>query len=110
MNPVRQTGNIFTTPYSASNGEQTAVLLSAGSFRLEQIASFGAASPEGFWYEQDRPEWVLLARGQATLGFEAAEPMHLKPGDYILIPAHVRHRVEATSGDTVWLALHFTPS
>ena len=33
----------------------------------------------------------------------------MKPGDYLLIPAHRRHRVEWTAPDqpTIWLALHY---
>jgi cupin 2 domain-containing protein len=32
----------------------------------------------------------------------------LKAGDYLLIPAHCRHRVEYTSADPpcIWLAIH----
>ena len=35
-----------------------------------------------------------------------AAPRILAPGDYVLIPPHVRHRVEWTDADepTVWLA------
>jgi cupin 2 domain-containing protein len=33
----------------------------------------------------------------------------MRPGDYVHIPAHQRHRVEWTEPDqkTVWLALHY---
>ena len=33
----------------------------------------------------------------------------LRPGDHILLGAHVRHRVEWTDADTptVWLAVHY---
>jgi len=34
----------------------------------------------------------------------------LKAGDWIAIPAHSRHRVESTSADALWLAVHGTPS
>jgi cupin 2 domain-containing protein len=32
----------------------------------------------------------------------------MKPGDWVEIPAHVRHRVESTQAEppTVWLAVH----
>jgi cupin 2 domain-containing protein len=38
-----------------------------------------------------------------------SQPRELKPGDYLLIPAHCRHRVAWTSSDepSVWLAVHF---
>jgi cupin 2 domain-containing protein len=33
----------------------------------------------------------------------------LSPGDHVIIPAHVRHRVEWTDAEhpTVWLAVHY---
>ena len=102
-------GNLFTMPGSAGNGEQLELLLSAGAFRLERIVSFGAASPKGFWYDQDLPEWVLLACGQATLAFDDGHSIDLEAGDYLSIPAGRRHRVASTSTDAIWLALHFTP-
>lgn len=95
-------------PVSASaNLEVLSVLLQTPGFRLEQIVSNGEASAEGFWYDQCEPEWVLLMRGEAVLEFEEQEPLALKAGDSLLIPARCRHRVKSTSQDAVWLALHF---
>jgi cupin 2 domain-containing protein len=89
-------------------GEETfATLLSRRDFELEEIVSRGTASPEGFLYDQERDEWVLLAKGEATLRFEDERLIDLKAGDYLMIPAGTRHRVESTSADAVWLALHF---
>jgi cupin 2 domain-containing protein len=51
---------------------------------------------------------VLLA-GAARLRFEEGDvSIDMKPGDWVEIPAHVRHRVESTQADpsTVWLAVH----
>ena len=54
---------------------------------------------------------VLLA-GRATLLFEGGRRVEFAPGDWLLIRAHERHRVEATSADPpcVWLAVHLPPS
>lgn len=85
-------------------------LLTGQRFRLERIVSQGQASPAGFWYDQPQAEWVLVVQGRARLRFaDQAEPVSLGPGDYLLIPAHVRHRVEWTDNTppTVWLALHY---
>ena len=93
---------------AGKEGEETFAALVAGKdFELEEIVSRGAASPEGFWYDQERSEWVLLVQGEATLRFEGDEIVELRAGDHLLIPAGVRHRVERTSVDAVWLALHF---
>lgn len=84
-------------------------LLEAGGFKLERIVSYGQATPAGEWYDQDRPEWVVLLKGSAGLSVEGEEGvLPLSPGDYVYLPAHVRHRVEWTQaeGETVWLALH----
>ena len=76
------------------------VLLETGVFRLERIVSGGQATPPGEWYDQDTHEWVALLTGGAGLRFEdEAEPRVLGPGDYLLIPAHRRHRVEWTDPD-----------
>ncbi len=92
----------------APGEESFASLVARRDFELEEIVSRGAASPEGFWYDQERSEWVLLAKGTATLRFEEEEgDFEMQAGDYVLIPAGKRHRVERTSGDAVWLALHF---
>lgn len=89
-------------------GEETfASLVARRDFELEEIVSRGVASPEGFWYDQERCEWVLLAKGTATLRFEEEGEFEMGAGDYVLIPAGKRHRVEMTSEDAVWLALHF---
>jgi len=77
--------------------------------RIERIVSRGQASPPGFWYDQEPNEWVLLVKGSALLRFDDGREVALTPGDHLLIPRHVRHRVERTDpeGETVWLAVHF---
>ena len=90
-----------------SGGERGARVADGAGFRLEHIVSNRAASPPGFWYDQDDPEWLTLVRGHATLEFDDGR-LELEPGDSLLIPAHARHRVVDTSADAVWLALHFS--
>ena len=76
---------------------------------IERIVSKGHITPAGHWYDQAWDEWVMLLAGQATLIYEQ-EPgiFNLNAGDYLLIPAHTRHRVEWTPPDvnTIWLAIH----
>ncbi len=86
------------------------VLLETNNFRLERIVSAGQATPPGKWYDQDTHEWLVLLTGGAGLRFaDEPEARVLRPGDYLLIPAHCRHRVEWTDPEapTVWLALHY---
>ena len=103
-------GNLFAELPGILSEEQFDILANAPGLRIERIVSKGQATPEGEWYDQDTDEWVVLLRGSATLKFKSEPARHdLAPGDWILIPAHARHRVEATAPDqpTVWLAVHF---
>jgi cupin 2 domain-containing protein len=88
--------------------ELVSVLVEGVGVKVERIVSDGQASPEGFWYDQAQNEWVLLVSGSAVLAFEDGT-FELKPGDHLLIPAHQRHRVEATSQTekTIWLAVFY---
>ena len=101
------TGNLLSPPPGTPGEETCATLLRHPAFTLEHLVSRGAASPDGFWYDQERAEWVLLLRGQAELRFESGETLQLTAGDPLLIPARRRHRVERTSPDALWLALHY---
>jgi len=85
-------------------------ILKRNGIEIERIISKGHVTPEGQWYDQDWDEWVLLLQGRATLAYQnEAEPIHLQAGDYLLIPAHCRHRVEWTDPalETLWLAIHW---
>src|SRR3990172_909959 len=49
----------------------------------------------GVWFDDETDEWVILLRGSAGLLLEGeSKEAIMGPGDYILIPAHKRHRVE----------------
>ena len=99
--------SLFAPRPAGETTEQFISLLQRPGFRLEHIVSHGQASQPGFWYDQKEAEWVLLARGRAVLEFEKRETIELTVGDYLLIPAHCKHRVSSCSDDAVWLALHF---
>ena len=85
-------------------------LLSTEHFKLERILSRGHRTAEGQWYEQEKNEWVMIFQGSAVLRIEGEEQLlTLTKGDYVLLPARLRHRVEKTDEgeETIWLALHF---
>lgn len=86
--------------------ELTETLVQARHVRIERIVSQGHASPPDFWYDQHESEFVLLLQGAARLRFEDSE-IEMKTGDWLVIPAHQRHRVEWTTPDerTVWLVV-----
>lgn len=90
--------------------EMIDVIAKSSHVRIERIVSTGHSSPDGFWYDQSEHEWVVVLRGEAMVMFEEeSSPRHLQAGDYLLIPAHHKHRVEWTTLEepTVWLAMFF---
>ncbi|MEN6374855.1 MAG: cupin domain-containing protein [Smithella sp.] len=102
--------NIFENIPGKLPDELSAEIASGNKFKMERILSRRHHSPEGFWYNQDENEWVILLQGSAGLRFAGREELVvLRPGDYVLIPRHLRHRVEWTDPDqdTVWLALFY---
>jgi len=100
--------NLFDGIPAALPEELLTVLTENENVKIERIVSDGHASPEGFWYDQEQDEWVLLVSGSAVLTV-GDERIELNRGDHLLIPAHQRHRVESTSTTekTVWLAVFF---
>ena len=80
----------------------------SGEVRIERVISHGHCSKEGFWYDQEEDEFVLLLQGEAELEFES-ETIHLKKGDCLTIKAHQRHRVKWTTPNqsTIWLTVCF---
>ena len=99
-------GNLFS-PVTKSDEEFVDVLISgkSGGSRVERIISHGHVSPPGFWYDQNEWEFVAVLQGNAELEFDSGT-IEMIPGDWVIIPAHLRHRVSKTS-DTppcVWLA------
>ena len=97
-------------PRSTASDEQISELLTRRGLRIERIVSTGQCSPPGFWYDQPGGEWVLLIRGAARLRFaDEAEARQLRPGDFVDIAAHRRHRVDWTDPEqpTIWLAIHY---
>ncbi|MEZ3498373.1 cupin domain-containing protein [Pantoea sp. KPR_PJ] len=105
--------NLFDAfPDAAVRGVQETVedLLSRPDVRIERIISTGQASPPGFWYSQPQGEWVMVVQGAAGLHIEHEEQERvLRAGDFINLPAQVRHRVNWTSSEepTLWLAVHY---
>jgi cupin 2 domain-containing protein len=101
-------GNLFAGAAASTKSEVITTLLARPGIRLERIVSTGQNSPVGFWYDQSEDEWVVVLSGSASIDFEYGDPVSLAPGDYLLIPAHRRHRVAFTHPalPTVWLAIH----
>jgi cupin 2 domain-containing protein len=106
----RDYGNLFESLPADLENEAFDRLLATDQLKVERIVSKGHASPPGFWYDQQQSEWVLLLQGAARVRVEGDCEHHLKPGSFLNLPAHTRHRVEWTAPDveTIWLAIHYS--
>lgn len=108
-------GNLWRDLPTPGSAEEIRILASRPGARIERIVSRAHASPPDFWYDQDEDEFVLLVSGSATLTLfgpgDETQTMHLAPGDWLHLPAHCRHRVDATDPDepTLWLAIFHPP-
>jgi len=101
--------NIFADIPAQLPEELLECVLKKNNIVIERIVSKGHVTPPRQWYDQTEDEWVILLQGQANLLFEKNQRLvKLTPGDYLLIPAHTKHRVEWTLPDfnTIWLAVH----
>ena len=97
--------NIFAGTSAGEEKESFSTLFEGNTVKIERIVSHSHSSPPGFWYDQTEQEWVILMRGEATLEFAGGKLLELKEGDYLAIPPHVKHRVQKTAPETVWLAM-----
>lgn len=100
--------NIFDKIIVDKEEEKFFEIFKNETIKIEKIVSNGQKSPENFWYEQEKSEFILLLEGFAMLEFENRE-VELKKGDCINIKAMEKHRVKFTSLDepTIWFAVFY---
>jgi cupin 2 domain-containing protein len=109
---IRPTRNLLTSLPSRLSAEASETLVAGHGLRLERIVSLGQVSPDGFWYDQQEAEWVMVLTGRARLTIAGEQQDRvLGPGDAVFLPAHCLHRVAWTAPDqpTIWLALFVAP-
>lgn len=102
--------NLFADIPDELKDELVETILQSSNFRIERIVSQGHTSPEGFWCDQPDNELVILLKGEANLRFEnQSQPIKMKPGDYLHIEKHVRHRVDWTDPEqeAIWLVVYY---
>ena len=104
------TGNIFEQIPNDIPEEFIERIFTHPHVSIERIVSRGHSSPPGFWYNQEKHEWVILLKGAASIRFEEGNRLvTLTEGSYLNIPAHTKHRVEWTQADaeSIWLAVYY---
>lgn len=99
--------NLFHDSQPPAEGERFDTLLSHRNLQIERILS--SSRIESVDYVQEQDEWVLLARGEASMTI-AGESVELTAGDHLFLAAGTPHRVERTSEGALWLAIHLHPS
>lgn len=102
-------GNIFgEIPKDLTNEVFEDIIVSEG-VRIERIVSDGHFTPIGDWYDQAENEWVTVLKGEGVIEYYDGTFVTLGVGDYIDIPAHIKHRVKSTSESslTIWLAVFY---
>ncbi|MFN7733697.1 MAG: cupin domain-containing protein [Pirellula sp.] len=105
---TQELGNLFGDLPRALPRELVDDVISRPQVRIERIVSHGHVSPPGFWYDQTENEWVVVLQGAARMTIDdRREPLEMRPGDYVLLPAGLKHRIDWTTPDepTVWLAI-----
>ena len=92
-----------------TNKEVVDILNKGKNVRIERIVSTGQVSKEGFYYDQDEHEWILLLEGYAKIGFLDGKVISLSKGDTLFIPAHVKHNILFTSKNPccIWLCVFY---
>ncbi len=100
--------NIFSEIPTELSEEIFQTIIESEPIKIERIISKGQKSEDGFWYDQDQSEFVIVLQGSAQLEFED-KTIDLEKGDYINIRAHQKHRVKWTSPkeETIWLAVFY---
>lgn len=106
-----KTGNIFNTDDIGDFKEELFFELHKdGNCLIEKIISTGQTTKDGIWLEGKKDEFVVLLQGESELVFEDGGNIKLNKGDFLLIPAGKKHRVNSTSVEPkcIWLAIHLT--
>ncbi len=102
--------NIFAKIPKRLRRELLNTLLLKKNIKIERIVSKNHITPRGKWYDQNKNEFVLIIKGNAKLIFmedNKIKKLKMKKGDYINIPAHLKHRIDKTSKETIWLAVFY---
>ncbi len=100
--------NVFQSLPADLSQEHFDTLFDKPGCKIERIVSYGQVTPEGECYDQEQDEFVLILQGAATIDYlDTKQTFSLQPGDHLLIPAGVRHRVSWTDpvSATIWLAV-----
>jgi cupin 2 domain-containing protein len=95
-------GRLRPATEAPATGEWTGAITSVAGAAVSQILSGTLSGPAD--YDQEHDEWALVVTGGAVLVVEG-ERLELGPGDWVVLPAHVRHRLAETRPGTSWVTV-----
>jgi cupin 2 domain-containing protein len=96
-------GRLLPDTSAPARGERSQEIARLDGVVVEQILSGSLAAAVD--YDQSQDEWVVVLDGAAVLEV-GPERLEMSAGDWVLLPAHVRHRLVDTRPGTSWLAVH----
>lgn len=101
-------GQRLMQEHAGDVNEMVTILTEVAGGRVELIVSSGQTSPEGFMYDQDEDEWVMVLQGNAILEVED-ELYELGVGDSLMLTRRTKHRIAFTSSNPacLWLAVYW---
>ena len=103
-------GNIYGKIPKKLPKELFNTIIYGNKIKIERIVSKKHKSPKGYWYDQNENEFVMILKGNAELTFivnKKFKKLKMRKGNYVNIPSHLKHRVDKTSKETVWLAIFY---
>jgi cupin 2 domain-containing protein len=96
-------GRLLPAGAAPARGERAEVVARLGPVTVEQVLTGVLEAPVDF--DQDHDEWAAVLSGAAVLDV-AGERVALTAGEWVLLPAHVRHRLVEARPGTTWLTVH----
>jgi cupin 2 domain-containing protein len=99
-------GRLQDADAAPQRGEVVETVAVVSGVRIEQVLSGELAAPID--YVQDHDEWVVVLAGGADLVVEE-KALTLAPGEWVLLPGGVAHRLVSTIPGTSWLVVRAPP-
>jgi cupin 2 domain-containing protein len=99
-------GRLLGPSAAPDAGELVRRLVGVRNLVVEEIV--GGRLEAAAEYEQEQDEWVALLAGRAVLEV-GGEEIELAPGDWLFLPAGLRHVLREAEPGSQWLAVHLHP-
>ena len=100
-------GRLLPPTSAPAHGERSERVVRIGDVEVEQVLS--GVLGDAVTYDQEYDEWALVLEGAAVLEIGAAR-VELAAGEWVLLPAHLVHRLVDARPGTSWLTLRAGPA